>query len=77
MVINEMEQKMIKVLTNSLGSGDWIQVLGHSGSELFSGHSVGARELQEILDIVSRSGCELIECTDSEMEDGVHKYPFA
>ena len=81
MMINEMakqkEQKMIKVLTNSLGSGDWIQVLGHSGSELFSGHSVGARELQEILDIVSRSGCELIECTDSEMEDGVHKYPFA
>jgi len=63
---------MIRVVTNSLGSGDWITVLGNAGSELFSGHSVGARELQEILNIVSRSGCELIECTDSEMEDGAY-----
>jgi len=68
---------MIKVITNSLGSGDWIQVLGNSGSELFSGPSVSARELQEILDIVSRSGCELIECTDSMMEDGIFQYPVA
>ena len=64
---------MIKVVTNSLGSGDWVVVLGHSGSEIFSGHSVSARDLQEILDQVSRSGCELIECTDSEMEDGVYQ----
>ena len=62
---------MLKVITNSLGSGDWIVVLDHSGSELFSGHLVLPRELVEILNIVSRSGCELIECTDSEMEDGV------
>lgn len=62
---------MIKVITNSLGSGDWITVLGNSGSELFSGHRVGARELQEILDIVSRDGCELIEVSDEEMEEGV------
>ena len=59
---------MIKVVTNSLGSGDWIRVLGMSGSEIFSGHRVGARELQEILDIVARSGCELIEVSDEEME---------
>ena len=62
---------MLKVITNSLGSGDWIKVLGNSGSELFSGSIVSASALQEILDTVSRSGCELIECTDSEMEDGV------
>ena len=72
MVINEMEQNMLKVITNSLGSGDWIKVLGHSGSELFNGSSVSARELQELLDTVSRSGCELIECKDSEMEDGAY-----
>jgi hypothetical protein len=61
---------MIKVITNSLGSGDWIVVQGHSGSEIFSGHRVGAHELREILDIVSRSGCELIEVTDEQMEEG-------
>ena len=64
---------MIKVVTNSLGSGDWVVVLGVSGSEIFSGDRVGARDLQQILDQVSRSGCELIECTDSEMEDGVYQ----
>lgn len=63
---------MIKVVTNSLGSGDWITVLGHSDTEIFSGHRVGARELQEILNIVSRDGCELIEVTDEEMEEGTY-----
>ena len=62
---------MIKVITNSLGSGDWIVVLGHSG-EIFSGDRVSVQDLRHIIDQVSRSGCELIECTDSEMEDGVY-----
>lgn len=60
---------MIKVVTNSLGSGDWITVLGLSGTTLFSGHSVSAKDLQEILNIVSRSGCELIEVNDEQMEE--------
>lgn len=60
---------MIKVVTNSMGSGDWITVLGLSGSTLFSGHRISARDLQSILDIVSRSGCELIEVTDEQMEE--------
>ena len=63
---------MIKVVTNSLGSGDWITVLGHSDTEIFSGHSIGARELQEILNIVSRDGCELIEVDDEQMEEGAY-----
>lgn len=63
---------MIKVVTNSLGSGDWITVLGNSDTEIFSGHSIGARELQEILNIVSPDGCELIEVTDEEMEEGAY-----
>ncbi len=62
---------MIKVITNSLGSGDWIVVQGLSGSTLFSGHRVNARDLQEILNIVSRSGCELIELTDEQIEEMV------
>jgi hypothetical protein len=61
---------MIKVVTNSLGSGDWIVVQGHSGSEIFSGHRVNAQSLREILDIVSRDGCELIEVSDQQMEEG-------
>ncbi len=73
MVMVKKGTKMIKVITNSLGSGDWIVVLGPSGSEIFSGHSVSALDLQDILNVVSRSGCELIECTDSEMEDGVYQ----
>lgn len=60
---------MIKVITNSLGSGDWITVLGNSGSTIFSGHSVRAQDLRDILDIVSRSGCELIEVTDEQLEE--------
>ena len=60
---------MIKVVTNSLGSGDWITVLGHSGSTIFSGHRVSAHDLKEILDIVSRDGCELIEVNDEQMEE--------
>jgi hypothetical protein len=60
---------MLKVITNSNGSGDWVVVQGHSGSTLFSGHRVGALELKEILDIVSRDGCELIEVTDEQMEE--------
>lgn len=63
---------MIKVVTNSMGSGDWITVLGHSGSIIFSGHRVGAHDLQEILNIVSRDGCELIEVTDEQMEEGAY-----
>lgn len=60
---------MIKVVTNSLGSGDWITVLGLSGTTLFSGHSVSAQDLQEILNVVARSGCELIEVTDEQLEE--------
>lgn len=62
---------MIKVITNSLGSGDWIVVQGLSGSTLFSGHRVNARDLQEILNIVSRSGCELIEVTDEQLNEEI------
>lgn len=59
---------MIRVITNSMGSGDWIVVQGHSGTTLFSGHRVTAQDLHIILDLVSRDGCELIEVDDEELE---------
>lgn len=59
----------MKVITNSLGSGDRIIVQGVSGKTLFSGHRVGARDLQEILDIVARTGCKLVEINDEQMEE--------
>jgi hypothetical protein len=59
----------MKVITNSLGSGDWTIVQGVSGKTLFSGHRVGARDLQEILDIVARTGCKLVEINDEQMEE--------
>jgi len=46
-------------------------VQGLSGSTLFSGPRVNAQDLQEILNIVSRSGCELIELTDEQIEEMV------
>jgi hypothetical protein len=59
---------MIKVVSNTNGSGDWIKVLGHSGSVLWEGHKPNVFDLTEILNIVSRDGCELIQTTDEEME---------
>lgn len=63
---------MIKVVTNSLGSDNWITVFGHSGSELFAGHRVSAWDLQEILNIVSRDGCELVEVDDTQLNEGMY-----
>ena len=63
---------MIKVVTNSLGSGNWIIVLGHNDSELFAGHRVTARDLQEILNIVDSKGCELVEIDDTQLDEGMY-----
>jgi len=63
---------MIKVVTNSLGSSDWITVMGHNDTQIFSGHRVGALELQEILNIVSPDGCVWVEVTDEQMEEGTY-----
>lgn len=59
---------MIKVVSNTQGSGDWIKVLGNAGSTIWEGHKPTVHDLTEILNIVSRTGCELVECTDEELE---------
>lgn len=58
---------MIKVIVNNLGSADWIVVQGHSGSTLFSDSVITGKDLCDILDVVSRDGCEFIEVTDEQM----------
>lgn len=59
---------MIKVITNALGTGDWIRVRGHADTLLWEGHQVKPRDLHEIIDLVVRDGCQLIETTDEGME---------
>ena len=61
---------MLRVITNSLGSGDWITVLGLAGEVIFDGHSAGAQDIVDILNAVVGQGAELIECTDEQMEEG-------
>ena len=61
---------MIRVVTNSLGSGDWVIV--QEGSEtLHEGHRIGAFDLVVILQNLGIQS-ELVECSDSEMEDGAY-----
>lgn len=60
---------MIKVVSNTLETGDWIRVLGYSGSVIWEGHRPNVRDLQYILNIVSRSGAELIETNDEGVEE--------
>jgi hypothetical protein len=59
---------MIKVVSNTQGKDNWIQVLGHSGSMLWEGHQVNVLDLQYILNIVSRDGAELIEANNTGIE---------
>ena len=59
---------MIKVVTNSLGSGDWITVQGHSNSQLFSGHRMTAQDVVYLLNLVGVDAT-LIQVTDDQMEE--------
>lgn len=60
---------MIKVVTNSKGSGDWITVLGNSDSTLFSGHRITAADLVDIINVCSDFQVKLVEVTDEELEE--------
>ena len=59
---------MIKVVTNNLGSGDWVTVLDtNTGETLFSGHRITPMDLVNIL--THSISVELLEVTDEEMEE--------
>ena len=63
---------MIKVVTNNLGSGDWVTVLsvGQLGFEtLLEGHRIEPGDLVGILRLAGIKA-ELVEVTDEQMEEG-------
>lgn len=63
---------MIRVITNSMGSGDWVvvQTGARDGMEtLHEGHSISPQDLVEIL---KRTGAhvQLVQLDDEAMEEG-------
>jgi hypothetical protein len=61
---------MIKVITNSQGSGDWIVVVDtNTGETLFQGHRITPLDLVQILSFDNSIKAELVEVTDEEMEE--------
>lgn len=60
---------MIKVVTNSLGSGDWIAVKEDNNPSVMEGHRISAQDLVDILDYLGIEA-KLIEVTDEELEEG-------
>lgn len=58
---------MIKVITNSLGSGDWIHIKDGDHT-IFEGHRLGVQDLVFVLGRFANT--KLIELTDEEMEEG-------
>lgn len=63
---------MIKVITNNLGSGDWVVVQGHCGETLFEGHKATPQDIVNILNAVLDPCAELVEVTDEQMEEGAY-----
>lgn len=59
---------MIQVITNNMGSGDWIRVLDSNGELLHEGHSVSAFDLIMILQNLGHHA-DLVEVTDAQMEE--------
>ena len=58
----------IQVKTNSLGSGDWIQVF-YCDDLIFEGHSISPMDLVDIINgFYADNGAELVQVTDSEMD---------
>lgn len=61
---------MIKVVTNSLGSGNWITVLDDKG-DLWGGHSISARELANIFALAGVE-VEFVEVDDTQLDEGLY-----
>lgn len=65
----------MRVITNSLGSGNWITIEAEDGSILFGGHTITP---QDFVDLINGWGgvgrykeeAELVEVTDEQMEEG-------
>ena len=64
---------MIKVVTNNLGSGDWVTVVDtNTGETLFEGHRITPQDLVDILAFDDSIEATLVEVTDEQMEEGAY-----
>lgn len=61
---------MIRVITNNLGSGDWV-VIKNNDETLFEGHRVSTFDLVMILQNIGIH-TELAEIDDEQMEEGAY-----
>lgn len=65
----------MRVITNSLGSGDWVTIVDDDGNELFSGHSIKPQDFVDLINSFGgvgkyREEAELVEVNDEQMEEG-------
>lgn len=61
---------MIKIISNSLGSGDWV-VVKDKTEVLFEGHRVTTLELASLLELLGHE-VDLVDVTDTQMEEGAY-----
>ena len=57
---------MIEIITNNLGSGDWV-VVNNAGDRIHSGHDISLYDLQGIFSSVGLN-CKITEVDDETME---------
>lgn len=65
----------MKVVTNSLGSGDWVTIVMDDGEEIFSGHRITPQDFVDMINGFGGAGgyreeAELVEVNDEQMEEG-------
>lgn len=58
---------MIKIINNSLGSCDWVRVVGADGELLLDAHSIAPFDLVMILQNLGHQA-EMVEVDDEQME---------
>ena len=61
---------MIRIITNSQGSGDWT-VVKQGDETLFEGHRVTTMELASILEQLGHE-TDIVDVTDEQMEEGAY-----
>ena len=59
---------MIEIITNSMGSGDWV-VVRNGDTVLYEGHRPSVWDLADIFSALDWE-TRVVELTDEQMEDG-------
>ena len=65
----------MRVITNSLGSGDWVTIVDDEGQCLFEGHRITPQDFVDLINGFDGVGryketAELVEVNDEQMEEG-------